>query len=268
MTTPPGNHQTTTALTAQPRHLPASQLGTGPHADAETSWRALPVPMQESIQLAWQSLRAGNLGIGAVITAHNGDILARGRNCLIGSTPGEQDALSGTSIAHAEMNALAEIPFAGTFEHGLTLYTTLQPCLQCLGAITLSAVRHVHVLAPDPLYRGLERIRDVIYFDRARWPRIDQQPVTRWAVLTLLLRTYKGVTTRFGAAGWNEALPAVAALARSIKDSGQMAEIIRKQDCVTDVAQALWTELGDGLDDVRRVGAAASLPISGKTSPA
>lgn len=235
-----------------------------PSGEVDESWRALAEPMRESIQLAWESFTAGNLGIGAVVTTTDGSILARGRNCLIHPTPGASDPLVNTSIAHAEMNALAQIPFTEVHGERLVLHTTLQPCLQCFGAVTLSAVDWVEVLAPDPLYRGLEQIREVVYFSRGRWPTLRQLPVTRWTVLALLLRTYIGITTTFGAEGWNTALPSLAAAAHALHDSGKMAELISKFPRIDAVAGELWAMLGEGLDDVCRVAASTSRT---KTSP-
>ncbi|HMK10115.1 MAG TPA: hypothetical protein VK461_00890, partial [Acidimicrobiales bacterium] len=69
--------------------------------------RALEPPMHRAVELAWESFCAGSLGIGAVITL-DGEIAATGRNRLAESDPGA-DVLAGTSLAHAEMNALAKL---------------------------------------------------------------------------------------------------------------------------------------------------------------
>jgi tRNA(adenine34) deaminase len=82
--------------------------------------------------LAWESFCAVSLGIGAVVTRH-GEAFTTGRNRVAERDPGD-DVLAGTSPAHAELNALAKVPW-GTRSDGLELWTTLQPCLQCLGAI-------------------------------------------------------------------------------------------------------------------------------------
>jgi tRNA(Arg) A34 adenosine deaminase TadA len=63
--------------------------------------------MHRAVELAWESFRAGSLGIGAVIT-RDGETLATGRNRLAESDPGEV-VLAGTSLAHAELNALAKL---------------------------------------------------------------------------------------------------------------------------------------------------------------
>lgn len=104
-----------------------------------------PEPMASAVQLAWESFCAGSLGIGAVIMLGD-DVVATGRNRLNEHHAGD-DVLAGTSLAHAEMNALAKLRWRQHRGAELHLWTTLEPCLQCLGAIRLSEVTHVHVLA-------------------------------------------------------------------------------------------------------------------------
>src|SRR3954466_13784749 len=95
---------------------------------------SLDPPMHRAFELAWESFCAGSLGIGAVVT-RGSELLTTGRNRLAENDPGD-DVLAGTSLAHAEMNALAKLRW-GADPDGLQLWTTLQPCLQCLGAIRL-----------------------------------------------------------------------------------------------------------------------------------
>ena len=80
-------------------------------AAAET-WAELEPPYRVALDLAWQSARAGSLGIGAVITDADGTVVATGRNRLMEHEPGE-DLLAGTSLAHAEMNALGKLRWRG-----------------------------------------------------------------------------------------------------------------------------------------------------------
>src|SRR5262245_16534019 len=140
--------------------------------------------MHRAMELAWASFAAGSLGIGAVITAPAGEPVAEGRNRLIEHDPGD-DVLAGTSLAHAELNALAKLRWQA-HPDGLVLWTTLQPCIQCLGAIRISQVTEVHVLAPDPLFRGVEAVRHVTPFLASRWPTWVEEPIDEWAVLALL----------------------------------------------------------------------------------
>jgi tRNA(Arg) A34 adenosine deaminase TadA len=203
----------------------------------------LPPPMLRAMELAWESFRAGSLGIGATIT--NGDsMLSTGRNRLFETDPGD-DVLAGTSLAHAEMNALAKLPWAVHRGEPLHLWTTLQPCLQCLGAIRLANVPMVTSMAPDPFFRGVERASELNEFIASKWPTIVQRPVDEWAALALLLQSHVTTFWKTIPPGWNEALPTIGSLAADLVASG---ELLAMADAaagasVADVAAALWSRL-------------------------
>jgi tRNA(Arg) A34 adenosine deaminase TadA len=208
--------------------------------------------MHRAIELAWESFCAGSLGIGAVIT-RDGEMVTTGRNRLAESDPGD-DVLAGTSLAHAEMNALAKLRW-GAHADGLQIWTTLQPCLQCLGAIRLSAVTEVHVLAPDPLFRGVEGARHLNEFIGSRWPDFVQHDVNEWAVLSLLFQTHVSTFWNVSLPGWNEALPSIARLAADLVASGQLLELAEAKADVVEVAEALWPRLSPCVADVMLVAA-------------
>jgi tRNA(Arg) A34 adenosine deaminase TadA len=109
-------------------------------------------PMRRCLDLAWESWSAGSIGIGAVVVEEaSGAVVSEGRN-QVGESSGPPRTLSGTLLAHAEMNALARLPL-GPVAH-LTLYTSLEPCLLCAGAIGLMRIPRVRFIAPDPLFTG------------------------------------------------------------------------------------------------------------------
>jgi tRNA(adenine34) deaminase len=90
---------------------------------------------QRAIELATEAEKQGNLPIGSVI-ALEGEIIAEGKNAIW------SPKLSLTR--HAEVEALRQVP-----EHlmersrEMTLYTTLEPCLMCAGAILLHGIGRV-----------------------------------------------------------------------------------------------------------------------------
>lgn len=208
----------------------------------------LPPPMLLAMDLAWQSFRAGSLGIGAVVTLGDA-IVSTGRNRLMESDAGD-DVLAGTSVAHAEMNALAKLRWREHRGTELHLWTTLEPCLQCLGAIRLSEVTHVHVLAPDPIFRGIEGVRHLSPFLTSNWPSIEHRAVDEWAVLGLLFQTHVGVFWGASAPGWNERLPCLAELANALVSSGELLELAVGPADVAAVAAQLWSRLGTALPEV------------------
>lgn len=91
--------------------------------------------LDEAVNLALDAEGKGNLPIGAVISL-GGKIIARGQNSIWSP----ELCLS----RHAEMEALAAIPSASKERaRAMTLYTTLEPCLMCFGAILLHQIGSV-----------------------------------------------------------------------------------------------------------------------------
>lgn len=202
----------------------------------------LSVPMRRALELAWESFVAGSFGIGAVATTGRFDQVAEGRNRILEPHPGD-DALAGSSVAHAEMNVLAKLPYRHHEDDDLQLFTTLQPCVQCLGAIRLSPVRRVHVLAPDPLFRGIERIVHVNEFLGRNWPSIDQLDVTPWSAFAVLLPTHLGVFWEATAPGWADALPDLTQLATELVASSRLVDLAREGADLDTVIALLWPRL-------------------------
>jgi len=90
---------------------------------------------QHAIQLAVEAEQEGNLPVGSVITLE-GDMIAEGKNAIW--------VPQYNPYRHAEIEALRNVP--GDLWHSarkMTLYTTLEPCLMCVGAILLHHIGRV-----------------------------------------------------------------------------------------------------------------------------
>jgi tRNA(adenine34) deaminase len=209
----------------------------------------LPPPMRRALELAWESARAGSLGIGAVVTDTQGRLVASGRNRLAESEPGD-DHLAGTSIAHAELNALAKLRWGAHGRDRLTLWTTLEPCLQCAAAIRLAPIAEVRVLAPDPLFRNVEQLREITPHLGGQWPEYHAHPADPFAVFGLLLQTHAFVFWGIDNARWMNALPRITARARELAGSGELIALAAADAPLDDALQALWPFLADAVDEV------------------
>ena len=106
--------------------------------------------IRKAIELALQAEEEGNLPVGAVITLH-GKLVAEGRSRIFDPKI--------DLTRHAEMEVLKALPqeFWNSPEK-LCLFTTLEPCLMCLGAILLSGVGRV-VFGSVDSYGGAECVR-------------------------------------------------------------------------------------------------------------
>jgi len=86
--------------------------------------------------------RDGEVPVGAVIV-HGGEIIAQGNNRVLRDSD---------PTAHAEIVAMraAGIVLANYRLEGCTLYTTLEPCAMCAGAILHARIARLVYAASDP----------------------------------------------------------------------------------------------------------------------
>ncbi len=90
--------------------------------------------MARAFELAKQGYDQGGSPIGALLAENDtGEVLGQGHNCL---------TQEGNPIVHGEMSALRD---AGRRlnRHNTTMYTTLQPCFMCTGAIVQFGIPRV-----------------------------------------------------------------------------------------------------------------------------
>src|SRR5579871_1790776 len=102
-------------------------------------WHQLAPAWQACLAEAWAAYCAGSLPIGAVVVSSDGAIVGRGRNRIFESSPVHSRAteVAGSRLAHAEINALLSVDHAALSLRECVLYTTLEPCALCVGAIRM-----------------------------------------------------------------------------------------------------------------------------------
>lgn len=112
-------------------------------------WSELSLPWQICWEEGWAALRVGSRFIGAVVLRPDGEIVSRGRNHIH-----DKDAPAGqvcaNVLAHAELNALLGLSLGLSEVNSYHIYSLLEPCPLCLGAIYMSGVRSIHYAARDP----------------------------------------------------------------------------------------------------------------------
>jgi tRNA(adenine34) deaminase len=103
--------------------------------------------MKEALALAREAELAGEVPVGAVVVL-NGEVIGRGRNAPI--------ELHDPS-AHAEMIALREAASAiGNYRlENATIYSTLEPCVMCAGALVAARVERLVFGARDLRFGGV-----------------------------------------------------------------------------------------------------------------
>jgi tRNA(adenine34) deaminase len=106
--------------------------------------------MRVAIEEAENALRAGEVPVGAVVVCED-QVIGRGHN---------RTEQSGQPFEHAEMRALwAATEAVGA--HGLeqaVLYSTIEPCVMCIGAVILARLPRVVFGAREPRTGACESI--------------------------------------------------------------------------------------------------------------
>jgi tRNA(Arg) A34 adenosine deaminase TadA len=126
-------------------------LPADPPPAAAGVWASLDEPWQEAFWQAWEALRSGNIAVGACASTPDGEIVRSARNRVIDDT-GPHGEIFGSALAHAETNVLARLPVRRYRD--LVLTTTLEPCLQCAGAIRLGPIGTVRFAGADRYWDG------------------------------------------------------------------------------------------------------------------
>jgi tRNA(Arg) A34 adenosine deaminase TadA len=95
----------------------------------------------------WEAYDAGTIPVGAVVVDGDGNVVSRGRNRMFDVAAERQFAA--TRLAHAEIDALVQLPSDRTYEDH-TIYTALEPCHLCLAAAITVRIGALSYAAADP----------------------------------------------------------------------------------------------------------------------
>src|ERR1700726_3366087 len=110
--------------------------------------------MEEALRCAQRALEAGEVPVGAVVVC-DGRIVGRGWNCNIsGCDP----------TAHAEIIALREAG-AAVGNHRLEdceLFSTIEPCAMCAGALMHARIKRLVYGADDPKAGAVHSVMQVL----------------------------------------------------------------------------------------------------------
>ena len=116
--------------------------------------------MRRALALAQRAADAGDVPVGALVVAGDGEVLGEGWN---------RREAEGDPTAHAEIVAVrAAAQRLGTWRlEGCTLVVTMEPCPMCAGAVVLSRVERVVLGAWDPKLGACGSVWDVVRDRRA-----------------------------------------------------------------------------------------------------
>jgi len=114
--------------------------------------------MREALAEAARTLTAGDVPVGAV-AVYDGQVVGRGHN---------RKEAARDPTAHAEMLALQEAArmLGGWRLPGVTLYSTLEPCPMCAGAMVQARLPCLVYAADDPKAGAAGSVMDLLNHDR------------------------------------------------------------------------------------------------------
>ncbi|MFZ2467851.1 MAG: nucleoside deaminase [Parvibaculum sedimenti] len=133
-------------------------------------FQTLSEPWKVAVQQAWQACRAGTLPIGSALADRSGRVVACGHNLRLADHA--THPFAGSSVAHAEILTLGSVKHKAALQD-FVLYSTLEPCPMCAGAIRMAGVGRVCFASRDPLAGGMDLFRSNKYMQAGR---CDIQP--------------------------------------------------------------------------------------------
>jgi tRNA(adenine34) deaminase len=128
--------------------------------------------VRAALEVAPEALSTGDVPVGAVVVAPDGEVLARAHN--------QREALRDPT-AHAEILALRAAAAArgdGWRLEGCTLAVTVEPCTMCAGALVLARIARVVFGVWEPRTGAVGSLWDVV-----RDRRLNHRPEVVGGVL-------------------------------------------------------------------------------------
>lgn len=188
-------------------------------------WNQLSKPWQASVQMAWEAYCCGSMPIGAAVAGPDGKVLSTGRNRLFEQYQIGPESLSGTWLAHAEINALLGVDFQSLNTRECTLYTTTEPCPMCAGALVMARQHRLCFASRDP-WAGSTTLLSGSRYLIDKQIRVDGPPDTRLETFLIAIQCEYRLRKRpspdpvLGA--YQAMLPQAVGMAKSLFQSGEL----------------------------------------------
>jgi tRNA(Arg) A34 adenosine deaminase TadA len=208
-----------------------------------TEWDHLPEHWRCAFRQAWEAYSVGTVPVGAAVVDPQGKLAAQARNRIFHSDPPPPGQIAWSWLAHAEVNAICQIdPERSRGSDGWAVYTTLEPCPLCTGAITVAFTGRITVgyASADSMSGGLGTLPATAIGRRRQWEiqKLDG-PLAVFAELLLALYSLDARPDGVTAALYRG--PAWQSVIQIVRPS-----VARARECGTGIEQLLtsiWTHL-------------------------
>lgn len=210
-------------------------------------WSSLSLPWKESFTQAWNAYCAGSIPIGATVVDASGDILSIGRSMQHEKTTSEKRQIVNNPLSHAEVNALLGLNYDQINPYECVLYTIVEPCPLCIGALAMARIKSIKYAARDP-YAGSAAM--LSSFDYLIMKQINaegpQDPDFEDVIIALqtefFLRTKRSSADRV-LNSWRKILERGVSLGFKIQERGELYQLAKGQATAEEALNYLNTEL-------------------------
>ena len=182
--------------------------------------------LERALELARYSVSKGSSPIGCVIVDGTGTIISEGRNKSGEPWPKTAQRIGNSSFAHAEMDAFYRVARLENPED-CTVYSSLEPCLMCGGAMGMVQIGRAVWACDDP-WGGSGRLiawnKHPAYVDM----KVLASPFAdlEHEAATLFAPEAQRVYPEQGWSAWQQRYPDIcAAFAENIADKKQLREV-------------------------------------------
>jgi tRNA(adenine34) deaminase len=137
-------------------------------------WQRLSPIWQSCIEEAWAAYCHGSLPHGAIVTDAQGNIVGKGRN-RIRERSAEGRQFAANRLAHAELNALLDMDWHAVDVYGCKLYSIIEPCPMCIGAVRMAHMQEVRYAVRDSGAGAVSLINKTPFFESGHIRVIDPE---------------------------------------------------------------------------------------------
>jgi tRNA(Arg) A34 adenosine deaminase TadA len=151
-------------------------------------WKNLDSCWKMAFNNAWEAFKINTIPISCIIMDENNSVVASGKNTVY-CKDSKDMKLFNSKLAHAEINTillLDESLHPNIKKY--TLYTTMEPCILCFGAIIMGNIRNVKFAAKDR-FAGATQINKSLEYIKSKKINIEG-PIDYLEYVQICLQSY------------------------------------------------------------------------------
>lgn len=210
-------------------------------------WGSLILPWKISFEQGWEAYCSGSIPIGAAIVDGCGEILAVGRSMQHEEVSMEKHQIVDHPLSHAEVNALLGLNYNQINPHECVLYSIVEPCPLCIGALAMARIKNIKYAARDPYAGSAAMITSFDYLIKKQI-KVEGPQDTDFEDVIIALQTEFFLRTQRSSAdrvlrSWRKVLERGVSLGFRIQESGELYQLAKGQATAEEAIGYLYGEL-------------------------